>query len=497
MAPRAGRCAAELPRAGRRAGRVPHRDRLHPRRAAARRRTPFRRLVGLPGQLVLRAVVALRHPRRLPLVRRPPAPRGHRRDRRLGARALPQGLVGAGALRRHPLLRARRPAPRRAARLGHARVRLRALPGAQLPRRQRAVLARRVPHRRPACRRRRLDALPGLLAHRVDAQPLRRPGEPRGGVVPPGGQRHRLQEPPQCGDHRRGVDGVARRHAADAPRRPGFRVQVEHGLDARHARLHRARSHVPGLPPQPDDVLDDVRVQRELRAAAVARRGRARQGLAVDPPAGRRRAQGRGRAGPVRLHVGAPGQAADLHGRRVRAGPRVVRGAVAGLGAARRPAPRRAAPAGRRPQRRLPLAARDVAAGLRPGRLLMDRRQRRGRQRPVVPAPRPRRERRRVPGQLRRCRPPELPRRAAGHRPVARGRQHRRRGLRRARRRQLRRGHRHLDPLARPSGLGRGDPAGVGGAVAASRRRGRPPRCRSGCWCGCCGTRRAPLLVRA
>ena len=36
-------------------------------------------------------------------------------------------------------------------------------PGAELPRRERAVLARRVPHRRPARRRRRLDALPGLL----------------------------------------------------------------------------------------------------------------------------------------------------------------------------------------------------------------------------------------------------------------------------------------------------------------------------------------------
>ena len=35
----------------------------------------------------------------------------HRRDRRLGARALPQGRLGAGPIRRHPALRARRPAP--------------------------------------------------------------------------------------------------------------------------------------------------------------------------------------------------------------------------------------------------------------------------------------------------------------------------------------------------------------------------------------------------
>ena len=57
------------------------------------------------------------------------------------------------------------------------------------------VLARGVPHRRPAGRRRRLDALPGLLAQgrRVVAQRLRRPGEPRGGRVPAGDQRDGLQ----------------------------------------------------------------------------------------------------------------------------------------------------------------------------------------------------------------------------------------------------------------------------------------------------------------
>ena len=97
--------------------------------------------------------------------------------------ALPQGRVGAGPLRRHPALRAPRPAPRRAAGLGHVRLRLRPQRGAQLPGRQRAVLARGVPHRRAAGRRRRLDALPRLLPRggRVGAQRVRRPGEPRGG----------------------------------------------------------------------------------------------------------------------------------------------------------------------------------------------------------------------------------------------------------------------------------------------------------------------------
>ena len=165
---------------------------------------------------------------------------GHRRHRRLGAGALPQGRVGAGPLRRHPALRARRPAPRRAAGLGHVRLRLRPARGAQLPRRQRAVLGEGVPHRRHPRRRGRLDALPRLLPRRLGAQHPRRPGEPRGGRVPAGDERDRLPRGARRGDHRRGVDRVAGRDPADAPRRSGLRLQVEHGLDARLAGLHAA-----------------------------------------------------------------------------------------------------------------------------------------------------------------------------------------------------------------------------------------------------------------
>ena len=42
--------------------------------------------------------------------------------------------------------------------------------------------------------------------------------------------------------HRRGIDRLARRVAADRRRRPRLRLQVEHGLDARHAGLHVART---------------------------------------------------------------------------------------------------------------------------------------------------------------------------------------------------------------------------------------------------------------
>ena len=100
----------------------------------------------------------------------------------------------------------------------------------------------------------------------------------------------------------------------------GLRLQVEHGLDARHARLLPAGPDLPPLPPPRADVHADVRVQRELHPAAVPRRGRARQGLAVLEDAGRPLAEARQPARAVRLHVGAPRQEAAVHGRRVRAG---------------------------------------------------------------------------------------------------------------------------------------------------------------------------------
>ena len=150
-----GRRRLHLRAARRRPGALPRRPRLHPRRVPAGDGAPVRRLVGLPGDVVLRPDGAVRRPRRLPLPRRPAAPGRHRRDRRLGARALPEGHLRAVALRRHAALRGPEPAPWRAPRLGHLRLQLRPPRGAQLPGRQRALLARGVPHRRPpgGCRR--------------------------------------------------------------------------------------------------------------------------------------------------------------------------------------------------------------------------------------------------------------------------------------------------------------------------------------------------------
>ena len=160
----------------------------------------------------------------------------------------PRDSLGAGGIRRHRAVRARRPAARLAPRLGHAGVQLRPRRGAQLPGRQRDLLARGIPHRRAAGGRGRLDAVPRLLAQgrRVDAERVRRQGEPRRDLVPAGGQRDLLQAGPGDHDDRRGVHRVARRFPAGAPRRARVRLQVEHGLDERHARVHAAGTRSTG-----------------------------------------------------------------------------------------------------------------------------------------------------------------------------------------------------------------------------------------------------------
>ena len=95
--------------------------------------------------------------------------------------ALPDRRARPRLLRRHAPVRARRSAPRLPPRLDQLHLQLRPPRGAQLPDLVGAVLARPLPHRRPARRRRRVDAVPRLLAQggRVDPERGRRPREPR------------------------------------------------------------------------------------------------------------------------------------------------------------------------------------------------------------------------------------------------------------------------------------------------------------------------------
>src|SRR6185295_945949 len=169
---------------------------------------------------------------------------------------------------------------------------------------------------------------------------------------------------------------------------PRLRLEVGHGLDARHAQVLRPRPAVPRRPPQPAHLPRDLRQERELRPAAVARRGGPLEGLAAREDAGEPEGAAR-RPAPALLGPGrAAGQEAPVHGRRDRS--------MGGVEPRREPrlAPAREArapgPPGLRARLEPPLSRRagaprarcQAAGGLRVARLLG-----RGEERARDPAP--------------------------------------------------------------------------------------------------------------
>src|SRR5207249_3154341 len=139
-----------------------------------------------------------------------------------------------------------------------------------------------------------------------------------------------------------GVDGMAERLAAGAPRGPRLQPEVEHGLDERHAGLLLEGPGASEVPSQQPHVRPDVRLHRELRARALARRGGAPEALAPGQDARRRLAEVREPARALRADVRVPGEENSVHGGRDRPVARVGSRRQPRLGAARS---RRAPPA--------------------------------------------------------------------------------------------------------------------------------------------------------
>ena len=212
---------------------------VHARRTAPDHGASVLWVVGVSDDGLLRSHRSLRPTRGRDGARRHAASSWHRRDPRLGTVALPDRRGVTRLLRRNPSVRARRSEAGFPSRLEVVRVQLRPSRSSVVPVVVGALLARSVPCRRSTRRCRGVDALSRLLARRrrVGRERARRQREPRSRRLPARAQHVDLRVVPRRGDDRRGVHRVARRDESGRHRWPRFRVQVGHGLDARHARV--------------------------------------------------------------------------------------------------------------------------------------------------------------------------------------------------------------------------------------------------------------------
>ena len=194
--------------------------------------------------------------------------------------------------------------------------------GPQLPAVERAVLARAVSHRRPARRRRRVDALSRLRpqARRVDPERARAATSTsrRSSCCSGSTRRSRASSPARSRSPRSRPRG---RRSPAGPARAGSASRTSGtwaGCTTRCAYL--ARDPVHRRHHHNELTFRGVYAwTRAVRAAALARRGRLRQGLAARQDARRPLAEVREPAPALRVHVVAAGQEAAVHGRRARA----------------------------------------------------------------------------------------------------------------------------------------------------------------------------------
>src|SRR5215813_8691245 len=92
------------------------------------------------------------------------------------------------------------------------------------------------------------------------------------------------------------------------------RLEVGHGMDARHSFVLLARSDSSAVSPQSANVPDALWVLRKFRSAALARRGCAWQRINRRQNAGRRMAEIRESATALWVYVRAARQEAIVHG---------------------------------------------------------------------------------------------------------------------------------------------------------------------------------------
>ena len=241
--------------------------------------------------------------------------------------AFPERRARAGPLRRHAPLRARRPAPGLSSRLEQLHLQLRPPRSARVPALERALLARRV-ITSTACA---WMPSPRCSTSTTGAKPAN--GSPTGTAAGRTSRRstscassttRSTASIPTCRRSPRSPTAWPIGVAPGLRRRPRLRHEVEHGLDARHARrTSRTIRSTAGTTTTSSRSASGTRSTRTSCCRSRTTKWCYGKGSLHRQDARRRLAAVRQPAPALRLHVGASGQEAALHGRRVRPAARV------------------------------------------------------------------------------------------------------------------------------------------------------------------------------